>query len=215
MNGITQDQIAVAGVVGAGGAGFPTHVKLSGKADTLVINAAECEPLLHKDKELILSRADELVDGVAAGMKLVNATKGVIGIKGKYKNVIDHLKPKLSKGMEIVPLEDAYPAGDEFILVYETLHRVIPPGGIPLAVGAVVMNVETAINVANSNSSPVVSKYVSVAGEVEHPCTVCVPIGAPLSACLAPAGKIKISDPCFVIGGVMMGKLETDLSKPV
>jgi Na+-translocating ferredoxin:NAD+ oxidoreductase RnfC subunit len=119
--------------------------------------------------------------------------------------------------MEIVPLDDAYPAGDEFILVYETLGRVIPPGGIPLVVGAVVMNVETAINVAASvlQGLPVTKKYVSVAGAVEHPCTVCVPIGTPLSACLRPAGKITIDDPCFILGGVMMGRLESDLSLPV
>ncbi len=212
---MNQETIAQSGVVGAGGAGFPTHVKLSGQADTVVINAAECEPLLHKDKELILSRGEELIAGLALGMQLVGAARGVVGIKGKYQSVIDRLRPKLAKGMEIIPLDDAYPSGDEFILVYETLGRVIPPGGIPLAVGAVVMNVETAINVAAAPRTPVVEKYVSVAGAVEHPCTVRVPIGAPLAACLGPAGKILIPDPCFVIGGIMMGQLESDLSKPV
>lgn len=209
------EQIASAGVVGAGGAGFPTHVKLSGEADTVVINAAECEPLLHKDKELILHRGEELIEGLANAMRLVGAKRGIVGIKKKYPQVIDSLRPKLVKGMEVVPLDDAYPAGDEFILVFETLGRVIPPGGIPLAVGAVVLNVETAINVANSHRSGVVSKYVSVAGEVENPCTVCVPIGAPLSACLGPAGKITTADPYIVIGGIMMGKLTSDLSQPV
>ena len=213
-NSLVCDLIAQSGVVGAGGAGFPTHVKLSGKADTVVINAAECEPLLHKDKELILTRGEELVEGLAVGMQLTGAGRGIIGIKRKYQPVIDSLSAKLAKNMEIIPLDDAYPSGDEFILVYETLGRVIPPGAIPLAVGAVVMNVETAINVAASINAgtPVTQKYVSIAGAVEYPCTVCVPIGAPLSACLQPAGKITIPDPCFVLGGVMMGTLESDLS---
>ena len=220
-NSLICERIAQSGVVGAGGAGFPTHVKLGGKADTVVINAAECEPLLHKDKELILVRGEELVEGLAAGMRLTGAGRGIVGIKGKYKHVIDALQPKLAKNMEIVPLDDAYPAGDEFILIYETLGRVIPPGGIPLAVGAVVMNVETSINVAAAvqTATPVTKKYVSIAGAVEHPCTVCVPIGTPLAECLKPAGKITIDDPCFIIGGVMMGRLladpKVDLSGPV
>ncbi|MBO7707281.1 MAG: hypothetical protein J6S42_01205, partial [Thermoguttaceae bacterium] len=166
---MTTADLAAAGVVGAGGAGFPTHVKLSGKADTVVINAAECEPLLHKDKEIILRYGESVVEGLARGMELTGASRGVVGIKRKYKHVIDSLQPKLRRGMEIVPLDDAYPAGDEFVLVYKTLGRVIPPGGIPLAVGAVVMNVETAYNVARTGKSPVVEKFVSVAGAVRRP----------------------------------------------
>ena len=212
---ISTAQLAAAGVVGAGGAGFPTHVKLSGKADTVVINAAECEPLLHKDKELILAFGDSIVEGLAIGMRLTGAVRGVIGIKGKYQRVIDSLAPKLHPSMEIIPLPDAYPAGDEFILVYQTLGRVIPPGGIPLAVGAVVMNVETAYNVARAETTPVIEKFVSVAGAVKNPSTLRVPIGAPLSACLAAAGGATIPDPAYVVGGAMMGYLADDLSAPV
>ena len=127
--------IAEAGVVGAGGAGFPTHVKLAGKADTVLINAAECEPLLHKDKEVLRDYRDEVIEGLPAAMRLVGASQGWIGIKEKYHDVIDALRPKLPRGMEVAPLRDAYPAGDEFILVYDVLGRVIPPGGIPLHVG--------------------------------------------------------------------------------
>ncbi len=212
---ITTEQIAHAGIVGAGGAGFPTHVKLSGKADTVVINAAECEPLLHKDKELIMRYGDRLVAGLAIAMELTGASRGVVGIKRKYTKVIGSLQPLLKTNMEIIPLDDAYPAGDEFILVYQTLGRIIPPGGIPLAVGAVVMNVETAINVSQADTTPVIRKYVSVAGAVNNPCTVCVPIGAPLSACLAAAGGASIDDPAFVLGGAMMGTLVADLTGPV
>ena len=88
---ISIQQVAEAGVVGAGGAGFPTHVKLAGKADTVLINAAECEPLLHKDKEVLREYADEVIAGTAAGMRLVGASRGIVGIKGKYDDVIDLL----------------------------------------------------------------------------------------------------------------------------
>ena len=208
MANITQEQIAEAGIVGAGGAGFPTHVKLAGKADTVVINAAECEPLLHKDKEVLRAEAQGVIDGLATAMGLVGAGRGIVGIKGKYADVIELLAPKLGPGMEIVPLADAYPSGDEFILVYDTLGRVIPPGGIPLAVGAVVMNVETALNVTRATETPVVEKYLSIAGAVAEPVTLRVPVGVTLAECVAAAGGPTIPDPNYIVGGVMMGYLE-------
>ncbi len=205
---VTREDIAAAGVVGAGGAGFPTHVKLAGRADSVVINAAECEPLLHKDKEVLRQYADEVLEGLGIAMRLVGADRGSIGIKGKYHDVIDLLRPKLSAGMEVVPLDDSYPSGDEFILVYSVLGRVVPPGGIPLAVGAVVMNVETALNVARSTEGPVIEKYLTIAGAVAHPVTLRVPIGVTLAECVAAAGGATVSDPNYVVGGVMMGCLE-------
>ncbi len=210
------EKIAAAGVVGCGGAGFPTHVKLSAKADTVVINAAECEPLLHKDKELLLHRTGQFVAGLQIAMRQVGATRGLVGIKKKYGAVIETVQSQLLDSMSVAPLDDAYPSGDEFILVYETLGRVIPPGQIPLSVGAVVMNVETAFNVAAAeNGTPVTEKWLTVGGCVEHPVSVRVPIGAPLSACLPASGGMTISNPHYVIGGVMMGYVEPDLSKPV
>ena len=208
MPKISVENIADAGVVGAGGAGFPTHVKLSGRADSVLINAAECEPLLHKDKELLREFADGVLEGVAAAMELVGAKRGIIGIKGKYADVIDVLKPKLATSMEIVPLVDAYPSGDEFILVYDVLGRVIPPGGIPLDVGAVVMNVETALNVAMCPARPVTDKFLSVAGAVRAPITLKVPVGATLAQCVDAAGGPTVANSNYVVGGVMMGRLE-------
>src|SRR3990167_10144791 len=117
MSRVSREQVAEAGVVGSGGAGFPTHVKLAGKADTVLINAAECEPLLHKDKEVLRAYADRVLEGLAIGVDLVGAQRGVIGIKEKYQDVIQLLQPKLTANVQIVPLRDAYPAGDEFILV--------------------------------------------------------------------------------------------------
>jgi len=208
MTEISREQVAEAGVVGAGGAGFPTHVKLAGQADTVLVNAAECEPLLHKDKEVLREYADDVLAGLAVAMELVGAERGVVGIKGKYADVIEVLRPKLLPKMDIVPLRDAYPAGDEFILVYDVLGRVIPPGGIPLAVGAVVVNVETALNVARAADHPVTEKYLSIAGAVANPVTLRVPVGITLAECVAAAGGPTVPDPNYIVGGVMMGYLE-------
>ncbi|MDR1923018.1 MAG: SLBB domain-containing protein [Planctomycetaceae bacterium] len=213
---ICVDQISAAGVVGAGGAGFPTHVKLSGRGDVVVVNAAECEPLLHKDKELIRAEPERLVQGLAAAMQLVGAARGVIGIKRKYDDVITKLRQHLTSGMEIYPLDDTYPAGDELVLIYEILGRVVPPGGIPIVVGAVVLNVETVCNIASAiNDKPVTEKFISISGSVKHPCTVCVPLGTSFAETISSAGGVTITDPAFVVGGAMMGYIESDLSKPV
>jgi Na+-translocating ferredoxin:NAD+ oxidoreductase RnfC subunit len=207
---ITVQDVSEAGVVGAGGAGFPTHVKLAGKADSVLINAAECEPLLHKDKEVLRQYVDDVVQGTAIAMRLVGAKQGIVGIKEKYKDVIGLLQTKLPKSMDVAPLRDAYPAGDEFILVYDVLNRVIPPGGIPLAVGAVVMNVETAMNIAHANDHPVTEKYLTIAGAVAEPVTLRVPLGVTLAQCVAAAGGPTIQDANYIVGGVMMGYLEAN-----
>ncbi len=209
MSSVTVEQIAEAGVVGAGGAGFPTHVKLQGQADTAIINAAECEPLLHKDKEVLRTFAEQVIAGLAAAMELVGAGRGVIGVKEKYTDVIEQLRPKLGANMSIAPLRDAYPAGDEFILVYDVLGRVIPPGGLPLHAGAVVMNVETAMNVAVAATKPVTESFLTVAGAVANPVTLRVPVGVTLRECVAIA-QPTIDDPNYIVGGVMMGRLEDD-----
>jgi Na+-translocating ferredoxin:NAD+ oxidoreductase RnfC subunit len=210
MPRIKVDEIAEAGVVGAGGAGFPTHVKLAAHADTLLINAAECEPLLHKDKEVLRDHVDGVIEGTAIGMELLGAAQAVIGIKEKYQDVIELLRAKLPGNMEVAALRDAYPAGDEFILVYDVLGRVIPPGGIPPAVGAVVLNVETALNVALAARQPVTEKYLTVAGAVAEPVTLRVPVGVTLSQCVAAAGGATIADANYMVGGVMMGYLQED-----
>jgi Na+-translocating ferredoxin:NAD+ oxidoreductase RnfC subunit len=208
MPNTTVEDIAQAGVVGAGGAGFPTHVKLAAEADTVLVNAAECEPLLHKDKEVLREYAGAVIEGTAAAMQLVGAKRGTIGVKEKYGDVIDLLRPKLPQNIELAPLVDAYPAGDEFILVYDVLRRVIPPGGIPLNVGAVVVNVETALNIALAADRPVTEKYLSIGGAVAEPVTLRVPVGVTLAECVAAAGGPTTDEPNYIVGGVMMGYLE-------
>lgn len=208
-------RIRANGVVGAGGAGFPAYVKMQARGvDTVIVNAAECEPLLHKDKELLKKHSGELMDVLAAIVGHLGAARGIVGIKEKYHDVVELLSTHLRPGLSIHPLKDFYPAGDEFSLVYETTGRVIPPGQIPLAVKAVVSNVETLLNVAWDR--PVTHKYLTVAGAVERPVTLRVPVGVTIAECLALAGRPTVEGPFAVLdGGAMMGKLVTDLERPV
>jgi len=213
MSQASVEQIQSWGVVGAGGAGFPSHVKFRAKAEVIILNAAECEPLLHKDKELLRAYPDEVVSGLSQARQLVGAREAVIGIKGKYHDVIEMLRPKLPEGMRIVELADSYPTGDEFILVYDVTKRIIPPGKIPLSVGAVVTNVETALNVARAR--PVTDKFLTVAGAVAEPVTVRVPVGVTFREVISMAGGPTVDDPVALVGGVMMGRLSTDFSEVV
>ena len=213
MATISVETVQANGVVAAGGAGFPTHVKLKAQARIVLLNAAECEPLLHKDKQLLRHFGDEVLAGLEIARNLVGAERAIVGIKGKYENVIAQLRPRLNDRTTITPLHDSYPTGDEFVLVYDATGQIIPPGQIPLAVGCVVINVETALNIARDR--PVTRKFLTVAGAVARPVTVDVPIGATLGQCIELAGGPTCSEPFALIGGVMMGRLCTDFAQPV
>lgn len=213
MPAATVEAIESWGVVGAGGAGFPTAVKLRAKADTIILNAAECEPLLHKDKELLRVYPDQVIAGLQQASALVGAKDTVIGIKGKYHDVIDMLRPKLPAGMRIAELSDTYPAGDEFILVYDVTGRIIPPGKIPLVVGTVVTNVETMFNVGSAR--PVIRKYLTIAGAVQSPVTVGVPLGITFAEAIQQAGGATVPNAVALVGGAMMGRLTSDFSEPI
>ncbi len=209
----TLAQIEDHGVVGAGGGGFPTAVKLAASVPTVIVNGAECEPLLHKDKELMQHQAAPMLRGLAAVMQLVSAEQGIIGIKNKYTAVMDALAPSLPEDVRILPLKDSYPAGDEFLLVFDAIGRVIPPGGLPKDVGAVVVNVETLVNIGLER--PVTHKYLTVAGAVRNPVTLCVPIGTRIGDLIDAAGGATESDTGVLLGGVMMGRLAPSLDEPV
>ncbi|MCP4246199.1 MAG: hypothetical protein GY778_04040 [bacterium] len=207
------ERIAANGVVGAGGAGFPTHVKLAGQADCIILNAAECEPLLHKDKELLRCHPEQVLAGLTATAEVVGASDIVVGIKGKYTEVIESLGPMIPPQGRIVALSDTYPSGDEFVLVYDVTGQVIPPGGLPLAVGCVVINVETAYNIAAE--SPVTEKFLTVGGAVRSPVTLRIPVGMSIREALEPAGGPTVDDARVLIGGVMMGRLAPSLDEPI
>jgi len=179
---VTVSDIQRLGVIGAGGAGFPTHVKLNSHPDTLLMNAAECEPLLHKDMQILRHHADTVLQGFKTAMELTGAQDGIIGIKEKHREEIDLLKAKVSGKYRVQPIEDVYPAGDEVTLIYMTTGRIVPAGALPLATGCVVQNVETLYNIGANK--PVVTKFVSVAGAVEEPATIEVPVGMTYSEVL-------------------------------
>lgn len=204
---MTIQDIEKNGIIGAGGAGFPTHIKLSAKAEILIMNAAECEPLLHKDIEMIKNYSDTILRGMYHAMDLTGAAKGIIGIKKKHPEEIDLLKNKVRKDVEVIAVDDVYPAGDEVTLVYMTTKRVIQPGQLPISVGCVVQNVETLFNIGLDK--PVADKFISVAGAVDKPRTIKVPVGISYKDVLS---QFKITAMDFRIrsGGLMMGVLEKD-----
>lgn len=206
LQGILKDN----GIVGAGGAGFPTYAKLSEKADTVILNCAECEPLLKLHRQVLETHPQEIFEALELISKTVNAKKIFVALKKSYVNTADAIKPFLEffDNIEICLLDDVYPAGDEIVLTYEVTGRIVPPGDIPLSVGVMVLNVETVYNLYRAmNGRPVTRKYVTIAGEVENPVTVRVPIGITVGEILTLAGEITTPDPAFIIGGPMMGSL--------
>ncbi|MGE5707311.1 MAG: electron transport complex protein RnfC, partial [Bacteroidota bacterium] len=159
------EKIKAAGVVGAGGAGFPTHVKLAAQAQVVIANGAECEPLLRSDQQLMKRYPDVIVRGLKAAMEATGAKEGVIGLKAKYKDAVKALSHAIEKekNIRLLLLDPVYPAGDEVVLTYEATGSVVPEGGLPLDVGAVVINVNTLLNVAYSlEDKPVTHRYVTV-----------------------------------------------------
>ena len=211
------DKVQRAGVVGAGGGGFPTHVKLAAKADTVIANGAECEPLLHKDAAVMEHEASAVVRGVVLSMEAVGARTGVVAIKAKNHHAVEAIQAACrNTPVQVHLLGDYYPAGDEYDLVYNVTGRLIPPAGIPLQVGAVVMNVETLVNVAAAaEGHPVTRKTVTVAGAVANPTTITLPIGTRWRDAVAAAGGPTTHAPVLCVGGLMMGETTDNLDTPI
>ena len=210
---MTPGRVGELGIVGAGGGGFPTAVKLNTHVPLVIANAAECEPLLHKDKELLHHHSEPFLRGMVAAMEMVGAPEGVIGIKEKYHDIIAAMEQQTPKNIRVAPLPDSYPAGDEFILVHIVTGRVIPPGGLPKDVDAMVANVETLMNIGLDQ--PVTEKYLTVAGAVRNPITLRVPIGITIGEVIAAAGGATVEDFSVLLGGVMMAKPAAGLDVPV
>jgi len=206
-----------AGVVGAGGAGFPTHVKAKSNVEYVLANGAECEPLIHKDFELMVNFPGEIVDGMKNMIQSSSAIKGYFGIKEKNSKAIESISRKLANtNIEISLLGDFYPSGDEYELVYHATKRLIPPHGIPLQVGCLVNNVETLFNINNAmEGKPVTKKFVSVAGLVNIPSSFFVPIGTSFRELIEIAGGTKVKDFGIFVSGIMMGQLTFDVNDVV
>ncbi len=199
------------GIVGAGGAGFPTYAKLDERAEIILMNCAECEPLLKLHRQLLEQHAEEILYTFDMIAQTVGAREAVIGIKKEYKATLKAIDRYIDAypNMRVQLLDGAYPMGDEVVLIYEATGRVIRPGGLPIEEGVAVFNVETVYNAyrAVEQQTPVSDKLVTVVGEVEHPITVRVPIGATVKDVVAYAGEITTKNPAYLIGGPMMGNL--------
>lgn len=205
------EAIKKAGVVGAGGAGFPTHVKLNAKAEYLIINAAECEPLIETDKFLCREFADRIIDTVLLMGHHLEAQHIVIGLKAKYKAEIAALEKAIHEkhaAVEIFPMRTFYPAGDEQVLVQQVTGRSVPERGLPLNVGAVVENVGTVLSIADAlEDKPVTEKYLSVTGAVKEPVMFRVPLGTPIRRIIDQV-ELRVKDYAVIIGGPMMGRMQ-------
>lgn len=213
------ETIKEAGVVGAGGAGFPTHVKLRCSAEVVIANGAECEPLLNVDQYTMRDSAEEIVAGLFAAMQATGAKRGVICTKEHYHDAVASLQKAVQgkDGISLKLMKSTYPAGDEQVMVYEVTGKVVPTGGLPIDAGAVVLNVTTLRNIYRATQgTPVTSRSVTVTGEVASPVTLDVPIGTSYHTLIDRAGGPKQSDDFVaLIGGPCMGALERDWSKPV
>jgi Na+-translocating ferredoxin:NAD+ oxidoreductase RnfC subunit len=195
------------GLVGCGGAGFPTQVKLAANnVESIIVNAAECEPLLHKDKEILKNFSDEFFKGLLTAIEMTNAGEAFIGMKKKYADLLKFVEKAIpDKRIKMLPLGDFYPAGDEYELVYEATGKLIPFGGIPLNIGCVVANVETLVNLGRNK--PVTTKFITLTGAVPNPITVEIPFGITVAEAMALAGLKDLSGLTIIDGGPMMGKI--------
>ena len=201
------------GIVGAGGAGFPTYAKLNENAETIILNCAECEPLLRLHRQLLEKNAREIVSTFHMMGQTMGSKDIVIGIKKAYKQAIEALYSVIGDypGVRLGLLDEVYPAGDEVVLIYEVTGKVVRPGGLPIECGVAVFNVETVYNVyrAIKKNTPVVDKLVSVVAEVNNPVTVRVPLGCTIDEVVKLAGGQRIPNAVYFIGGPMMGRIGT------
>jgi len=205
-----------AGIVGAGGAGFPTHVKLAANVDTVIGNGAECEPLLRVDQQLMAIEPEAVVKGLALAREATGAQRAILALKRKYHDALQALRaPAADFGVEIFPLDNFYPAGDEITLIREVIDRSIPAGQIPLAGQTVVSNVGTLYNLAMADSAqtPVTHRWVTVAGAVKTPQTFIAPIGISISELIRAAGGASVERWVYLAGGPMMGSVQTNLER--
>ena len=217
-------KVSEMGIVGLGGATFPSHVKLSipdgKKAEHLVINAVECEPYLTADHQLMLEKGEEIMVGIQVLMKATGVSKAIIGIENNKPDAIEHLTKLASNhsNIEVVALKVQYPQGGEKQLIKAVLNREVPSGGLPLDVGCVVQNVGTAFAVyeAVQKNKPLFERVVSVTGKnVKQPSNYMVRVGTSTDVLIEAAGGLPEDTGKVVSGGPMMGKALSRTDVPI
>jgi len=209
------DKIAAAGIVGLGGACFPTHVKLlpppGKKAEVLIVNGVECEPYLTCDHQLMLEHGEEIIVGIEILKRALGVDRAIIGIENNKKDAIEHMT-KLAQtklGIEVMPLKLKYPQGGEKQLIDACIGRQVPSGALPIEVGAVVDNVATiyAVYEAVQKNKPLISRVMTVTGKkVTKPGNYSVRFGTPIEEVIALAGGVPADTGKIIGGGPMMGR---------
>ncbi len=218
------DKILDAGIVGMGGATFPTHIKLmpppGTKAEVLIINGVECEPYLTSDHQLMMEKTEEILVGTSILMKAINVNRAVIGIENNKKDAIKKFTKAVKDfpGISVEALKVQYPQGGEKQLIDAVIRRQVPSGALPISVGAVVQNVGTAFAVyeAVQKNKPLIERIVTVTGkDVAKPCNVLARVGIPLTSLIDFAGGLPETTGKVVSGGPMMGKAIGSTDIPV
>ena len=218
------DKIEAAGIVGLGGAAFPTKVKLSPppghKAEILIINASECEPYLTADQAAMMQETDQIMTGIRLIMKAINVERAVIGIENNKPDAIERMTAFATKhkGIEVVSLKSRYPQGGEKQLIDAIIRRQVKSGALPISVGAIVHNVGTvyAVYEAVRNNKPLIERIVTVTGKsIVKPSNFLVRIGTPVAALIEAAGGLPEDTGKIIVGGPMMGKALINIQAPV
>lgn len=211
-----------AGIMGMGGAGFPTHVKLNPPADKkithVIVNGAECEPYLTSDHRRMLETPDVIVDGLKICMKLLGLKKGYIGVESNKANAIKALKKVASSDVEVVTLITKYPQGAEKQLINAITGREVPSGGLPADAGAIVLNIDTVTNISRAfrTGMPVITRVVTMSGDcIKEPQNFETRTGMPIAKLIELAGGFVKEPEKVIIGGPMMGMAQYSLDVPV
>jgi len=219
-----RERVALAGIVGQGGAAFPTAVKLTPPKDktidVVILNGCECEPYLTRDYRFMTERPDDLISGLKLIMKALDVKRGVIGIEDNKPEAIKILseKAKYEEGIEVVSLKTKYPQGAEKMLIKAVTEREVPPGKLPLDVGAVIQNIGTAIAIhdAIANGEVLITAALTVSGKgIKNPKNLIVPVGTPIQNVIDYCGGVTEDAMKIVVGGPMMGFAQFDLQAPV
>lgn len=202
------------GVVGAGGAGFPSYAKLNEKADTIILNCAECEPLLRLHRQVLPMHAREILTALNDVAESVGAERIIVAVKSSYASTIAAVQAELPNfpRTELKFLREVYPAGDEILAIYKTTGRVVKAGQLPISVGVIVYNVETMLNAYYMihEGKGVAEKYITVTGAVRNPITLRVPLGVTYRELIEMAGGATIPEYRIIAGGPMTGPIASD-----